>query len=750
LVQPFISVNSTKEFEYTRFRFQFPYCKVTSDTISKQYYPALKRRLRKENVLSYLKKQPTDNWDKIINSKICFEDIPLYGSIKSRNDTPLVFETLLERVSKKHIENKKYPKLEIKDGFCFDKNEFIDRNIVSKNFFNKNVDKEYYLPLLLSINYCSRLVSSRRKKYKKNTINRVNEGTETAEQLNEIREMSLLFINMISIQRFKEEYYWKDIGKALYNVYEGDKEGLKVWKNFTKKGGVISQRNCDYLYQNFDTDNYLSIKTLAFYAKEDSFDEYKKWKNEWIRSSMDECFSLSESDIAVVLYRIYWLRFCCSSIENKKWYMFNNIWRPVDSGYKLREKISGCLCKKFEKYRTKISKEVADARDPNVKATGESKISTITKLIRVLKSTGKKDNIMKEAMEKFKDDNFEKRVNKDPNLFAVENCVIEATSECCIVRKGKPEDYINICTSVKYDSSLTWESPQVISFMEWMKKCFIDKNLIDYVLKFFASCIRSKNTNKLFATLTGDGDNSKSTFVKAIELVFGDYSFTFPTNLITGKQRNIGSATPELALAEYAKIAFISEPGDDEYIRNGPLKSFTGNDKIFSRKLHSNGGSFVPMYKTVLMCNKIPTIPGADKAIIRRFKAIPFGSVWSKDAPDDIEEQYRTRTFKVDSTFEEKLSGMASAILWVLVQYYKEYCSVGLTEPDIVTEASQKYWDENDIYILFKRECIKQSIKQNSITPENPDVLSISPSGFSGVIEFCLIDCLIHSLLNKM
>jgi phage/plasmid-associated DNA primase len=327
--------------------------------------------------------------------------------------------------------------------------------------------------------------------------------------------------------------------------------------------------------------------------------------------------------------------------------------------------------------------------------------------------------IVTEAMEHFKDDNFMKVADKNPNYMGLRNRVVETTPTEAAVRSGKPEDYVTLFVPITWRDGMNENSSSVKKFRTWMNQMFPDKELREYVMRLISSCIKSKNIEKIFPVLTGLADNGKSMFKKLIDAVFGPYSFTFPNEVVTQKARGRGNASPELALAEFAKIAWLVEPGDDDAINNGPLKKMTGGDEMYARRLHSNGGIFVPMYTLFMMCNKIPTIPGADKATMKRFRSVPCLSTWSNEAPDSLEEQYEQRHFKIDTNFESSIPQIAPGALWYFVENYSEYCRKGLAEPEIITQHTEEYWENNDIYKLFSRECTEMVCNEKGLPDTN-------------------------------
>jgi len=117
------------------------------------------------------------------------------------------------------------------------------------------------------------------------------------------------------------------------------------------------------------------------------------------------------------------------------------------------------------------------------------------------------------------------------------------------------------------------------------------------------------------------------------------------------------------------------------------------------------------------MCNKPPKIPGNDEATWNRLRIIPFESTFTLDAPEDPEEQIRTKTFPMDKYFEQKLPDMAAPFYWILLQYFKKFKKEGLDEPEEITIDTEKYKTENDIFAQFVQEKIQKTrSKKDTLT----------------------------------
>jgi hypothetical protein len=171
---------------------------------------------------------------------------------------------------------------------------------------------------------------------------------------------------------------------------------------------------------------------------------------------------------------------------------------------------------------------------------------------------------------------------------------------------------------------------------------------------------------------------------------------------------NASGPTPQLARAKSTRVAFLDEPEDDIPMHKGTIKRYTGGDSFFARLLQDNGGDVQATFKMILICNKVPVIANADKAIKNRTRIFPYLSTWSMDAPEDEREQYEQRKFKMDPTFERRIPVLAPAFLWIMAQYYPHYSSQGLVDPEIVTETTEAYWRDNDIYAQFAADTIRE------------------------------------------
>ena len=274
-----------------------------------------------------------------------------------------------------------------------------------------------------------------------------------------------------------------DVGRALYNCddeFEG--RGYKSWCSFTKRSGR-SEEECEFHWDTFEMENPITLKTLAWYARIDSPVLYEQWHTKRCEPFLEQATSGTDDDIAQALYEIYWLDFTCSDAKHKIWHIYkNHRWIPCDDGIELSRIISTEFRKIFLKFKADIATEADRSHDDHIIDKSNKLKPKITKLIKELKSSIVKKRIMFTARELFKDDNFNLYMNNNPDYFGTPNGVIETCSDRAIFRVGKPQDYITMCSLARYHPEYTWKHPLVKLVMKWMKQCFIDPDLREYIL----------------------------------------------------------------------------------------------------------------------------------------------------------------------------------------------------------------------------------------------------------------------------
>lgn len=674
-----------------------------------------------------------NSWEQIIDEGICigYTNWQMYGSRKPGH----------QRYQLKYVYN---CLIDMDDGeFSIERNDTYD----AKNIDNfKKMSAQYTghseFPIKDAVaEKISGYDNSSKKKERKKTKLKVKYATSviTASMLGEIKDeqeldgMIAKIMESLSCSEYyikethefsmilPEDYYgpgsyskWIRVGWALKNT---DERMFLTWVKFS------AQENCrkslrgnndkfdfdsiPYLYElwnGFSKTNEagLSRRSILFWAKNDG-DKGKFIKTQ--TDSVDHYVEMTittngatEYDLANVLYKLFQDKFVCVSIKNNIWYEFkNHRWQEIDSGCYLRTLISTEV---HGIYRDKISKAVNEMNsftedDPRWKKY-RTRTHTLANIAIMLKSTAKKQNIMREAKDLFFDPDFLKKENENPYLLCFKNGVFDfSTNE---FRNGRPDDYITKCTSNNYVPIEKVSKTDIEEVKDFMRKLYPENNLHNYMWQHFASTLLGLNLNQTFNIYTGSGANGKSVIVDLMSKVLGEYKGDVPITLITQKRTSIGSASPEIAALKDIRYAVMQEPSKGDVVNDGIMKQLTGDDPVTGRSLFKDSVTFIPQFTLAVCTNNLFEFRSNDDGTWRRVRLCPHKAKFKVNPVDgDPDEPYQ---FLIDKNIKRHFNRWKTAMTALLIEIAKE--KKGLVEDcECVLEASNKYRNNQDYISQF-------------------------------------------------
>jgi len=745
-------------------RIQFPFFKVSPKVQKDIVYPRTIEFFRERNIIGSLSKQPINDWSGIIDTTIADKPIPLYSSSNHENQPTYVYEMSLTRLEWENIlditsandEDMDIEHLMVDfDQFFIPKlHNHCQKYNISEFMFQTGAPNNFWMPMIFSVNYYYKemqLLSNDLNKFMhtNTTSNSSMYISPSADSLikefrakasrNKISDIELAatFLKMINPEKASIECYWIDIGRALFACCpDNPHQGLAMWKDFTSKTNgkcpKISVEKCDNLYMSFLNDNPIDVRTLAWYARSDAPAQYLEWHRHWKQNEMMAAIKAKKREHSIVadaFYKTFWLEFLCyatgpNTFTWMRYQINSQNWTEVAGMVDLLKVMSNEFRQEFEDLRMVIENEAYSSQDDDVRSRCNEMKGYLENITSNLCDISYKHNIAKTLQENFNSYTFRSYKDKNVDLMAVQNAVIQCMDTEAVVRPGKPQDYLTKFSKVYWDASINekkFHHPNVAKVSTWFRQTYPDNDLCTYVVKLFSSCLLSGNANKIIPVMTGNGNNSKSMIKKLIEFVFLEYSYTFPTTILTVKPNSSGNASPEIALADGCKIAWVQEPGKEQTFMSGMLKILSGQDRLFARKLHDNGGNMTLSFTLFIVCNDIPPVIG-EKALENRMRVIPHLSEWKPRhlVPKDEEKQYEMRVFPIDTDFEKKIPEMASAALWLFVHFYGIYRREGLIQPEIVTKHTEAYWNETDPFRIFCKNKIRDVIIPGSVNENNP------------------------------
>lgn len=575
-------------------------------------------------------------------------------------------------------------------------------------------------------------------------------------------EEAVKYLDLISDKRADDRSDWLRIGFCLWDITEGDDDGMTAWLQFSEKGGdKFDECDCIDQWNSMRKGTY-TIGTLKWYAKQDDPAGYEKLTKQLSTNLLANAVRGTHNELAQLLFSEYGTEFVCASFDTRIWYRFyNHIWKESEKGVDLRERISNNDAIIIFTLRNSINalideqnklqdddnqnseEEESDEDERNnvvvIRKGGkvpapkkkkptkkplntktikeyEKKIAKIQSTLDNCKMAPFKGNVMAECAEIFRNHHFAESLNTDKYLIAFQNGVYDFKND--VFRDGVPEDYLSEQLPIEYIDYGNHEHPEIMEIDDFFRKIFPDQQIRDYFLDRACHVFIGGNADKLMLLWTGTGDNGKTITQKLFEKMLGKFAIKFSTTLVTGKKGETGAASPELARAgSGVRWAVMDEPNNDEMMNSGIMKALTGNDSYMARDLFEKGKQtreIIPMFKLHMICNKLPAIRNGDSATWNRVRVIPFESkfVNKELCPDTYEEQMEKKIFPIDRQLEDKMDHLLSPLAWYLIQRWKSYDKMERIEPEKVKVATNSYKYENDIYRQFRD--TKISNKDNS------------------------------------
>jgi hypothetical protein len=303
------------------------------------------------------------------------------------------------------------------------------------------------------------------------------------------------------------------------------------------------------------------------------------------------------------------------------------------------------------------------------------------------------------------------------NFFATINNVYYYSDGKMNKRKGHWEDFLTRAFDVIDEDLHVKTDPKCRFILDWIHKMLGDRDTEHEFLKELASFLRGFNRDKRFSVWFGHGNGGKSKFMDLVCSTLGlvdGYAVKFPLEtLLEGAKKSAGAASPEIDQGRGAFLAVLDEPKKGQKFDAGKIKAITGNDAMYTRTLFSKGGSFRPMFKTVLLGNVLPKAD-YDMAMKIRFWVWHFRGRFAErdECPVTEEEQYRQGIFPLDKDLDNKLPQYKSAMLSIMLHYYEVYCREGVRRTEGIRRATDMFWNSANDVLCFLSE---QTTKANDL-----------------------------------
>jgi putative DNA primase/helicase len=252
-------------------------------------------------------------------------------------------------------------------------------------------------------------------------------------------------------------------------------------------------------------------------------------------------------------------------------------------------------------------------------------------------------------------------------------------------RSPNPADYITkktACTAAPPGTP----HPLWSAFLERIAP---DPELRAFLKRWCGYSLTGLTTEHKFCFAYGTGANGKSTFINTVREILGDYATVADVGTFIASKTE--RHPTDIAKLHGYRMAVGQETEKGRRWDEAKIKSMTGGDKMTARFMRQDFFDFVPKFKLWITGNHKPILGNVDEAMRRRMLLIPFLV--------QIPPQER------DPNLFEKLKAEWPAILRWMTHGCLEWQQISLAPPPIVTEATDAYFDDQDLIKQWLDEC---------------------------------------------
>ena len=283
------------------------------------------------------------------------------------------------------------------------------------------------------------------------------------------------------------------------------------------------------------------------------------------------------------------------------------------------------------------------------------------------------------------------RFDSKNDKIAVKNGVVDLrTGE---LLEHSPEYGFTKRVEIDYDPSL--KSPRMLSFM---KSVFPgDKDMLRFMYKWLGYCMSGETKEQCFSIFFGYGSNGKSSLIKIMTGILGDYCGRVDSSLVV-IQKAGGNELSAKMLSEIAQLAgcrFIHTTEISEFgrLNSRLLKDAAEGAPLPAKMFRQDPFQMKMVGKWNLQTNHQANISAGDKGIWRRVRQIDFDQEFKIGEQGTIQE--------IDKWVLEEKQAVFTDLVRAATLYYRE----GLRPPEKVIASTEEYAHQEDWLARFLEDC---------------------------------------------
>ena len=200
-----------------------------------------------------------------------------------------------------------------------------------------------------------------------------------------------------------------------------------------------------------------------------------------------------------------------------------------------------------------------------------------------------------------------------------------------------------------------------------------DDDMLSWLHLRLGACLRGENALTSLDVWSGEGANGKTALSNLIQKVLGDSDeggYACSTNagviLSSVKSRDAESSTPFLVKLLGARIVFMSETKDTQYLNEPLVKQLTGGDRVAARGNYQDAHTYNVTFNPILLTNALPNVSEGGDALWDRLKVTPFSCRWQRPGVTDSSKEIRLKHPVADPWFQHELLQDRECLQWFL------------------------------------------------------------------------------------
>jgi putative DNA primase/helicase len=281
-----------------------------------------------------------------------------------------------------------------------------------------------------------------------------------------------------------------------------------------------------------------------------------------------------------------------------------------------------------------------------------------------------------------------------PMLLNCRNGVVDLTTGNLIQHSNSQGHFLTKMAPIVYDPRA--KCPR---WQKFLGEVFAgDAEMVSYIQRCIGYGITGHVTGKAMWFLHGGGNNGKTTLLKVIRDMLGDYAGVIDINTLMGKTLD-DYALRMIAMLQGKRFITASEPSAGCKLNEALIKHLTGMDDLMGRHIYGKAFQFPALHKLFIDGNHRPTIEGTDDAIWLRVRLVPFEVKFS-DKPEELAAGAKPIDRELWAALRQELRGILTWAVHGCLAWQRE----GLQTPPSITAACAEYRLEQDVIGRFLAE----------------------------------------------